>query len=185
MEAFGFGDLVMEEAFGTAERVGPYVGDVALGERLLAEVGARRTPLFLFCVTMENHGPWKPGRLSGLDDPQAQYMHHVAHTGQMVEAVVAGLDRLAAGRGQTMTLCVFGDHAPSLPACTPGFGGRDDRLCAVPVRPAGGTPAPARHRGRRPGAGVARYDRDRACGQRRRTVIWSSLPARSVAVPCW
>lgn len=124
MEAFGFGDLVMEEAFGSAERVGPYVGDVALGERLLAEVGARRTPLFLFCVTMENHGPWKPGRLSGLDDPQAQYMHHVAHTGQMVEAVVAGLDRLAAGRGQTMTLCVFGDHAPSLPACTPGFGGR-------------------------------------------------------------
>ena len=124
MEAFGFTDLVMGEAFAEAPRIGPYVGDVALGERLLTEVEARRTPLFLFCVTMENHGPWKPGRLPGLDDPQAQYMHHVAHTGQMVEAVVAGLDRLAGERGQTMTLCVFGDHAPSLPACTPGFGGR-------------------------------------------------------------
>jgi len=124
MEAFGFTDLVMGEAFAEAERVGPYVGDVALGKRLLAEVRGRRTPLFLFCVTMENHGPWKPGRLPGLDDPQAQYMHHVAHTGQMVEAVAAGLDRLAGERGQTVTLCVFGDHAPSLPACTPGFGGR-------------------------------------------------------------
>ncbi|MFC6741557.1 LTA synthase family protein [Methylobacterium tardum] len=124
MEAFGFADLVMGEAFAEAPRVGPYVGDVALGERLLAEVRARPTPLFLFCVTMENHGPWKPGRLPGLDDPQAQYLHHVANTGRMVEALVAGLDALARERRQTMTLCVFGDHAPSLPTCKPGFGGR-------------------------------------------------------------
>lgn len=124
METFGFTDLVMEEAFGDAERIGPYVGDVALGERLLAEVRSRRTPLFLFCVTMENHGPWKPGRLPGIDEPEAQYLHHVAHTGQMVEAIVAGLQSLADQRGQTITLCVFGDHAPSLPTCKPGFGGR-------------------------------------------------------------
>jgi hypothetical protein len=42
----------------------------------------------------------------------------------MVEALVAGLDALACERRQTMTLCVFGDHAPSLPTCKPGFGGR-------------------------------------------------------------
>ncbi|QGY04065.1 LTA synthase family protein [Methylobacterium mesophilicum SR1.6/6] len=124
MEAFGFSDLVMGEAFGGVPRVGPYVGDVALGERLLTEVGARRRPLFLFCVTMENHGPWKPGRLPGLDDPQAQYLHHVANTGRMVENLVAGLDALARERGEAITLCVFGDHAPSLPACKPGFGDR-------------------------------------------------------------
>ena len=124
MEAFGFSDLVMGEAFAEAPRVGPYVGDIALGERLLAEVRARRTPLFLFCVTMENHGPWKPGRLPGLDDPQAQYLHHVAHTGRMVEDLVAGLGAVARERSQTITLCVFGDHAPSLPSCKPGFGGR-------------------------------------------------------------
>jgi phosphoglycerol transferase MdoB-like AlkP superfamily enzyme len=122
MEAFGFEDLVMGETFGEAPRVGPYVGDIALGERLLAEVRARRTPLFLFCVTMENHGPWKPGRLPGIDDPGAQYLHHVAHTGRMVEDLVAGLETLARERGQTVTLCVFGDHAPSLPSCKPGFG---------------------------------------------------------------
>ena len=124
MEAFGFGDLVMGEAFAGAPKVGPYVGDIALGERLLAEVRARRRPLFLFCVTMENHGPWKPGRLPGIDDPQAQYLHHVANTGRMVENLVAGLDVLARERGDTVTLCVFGDHAPSLPSCKPGFGDR-------------------------------------------------------------
>jgi phosphoglycerol transferase MdoB-like AlkP superfamily enzyme len=124
MEALGFTDLVMGEAFESAPRVGPYVGDVALGERLLDAVRTRRRPLFLFCVTMENHGPWKPGRLPGISDPQAQYFHHVAHTGQMIEDLVAGLDALARARGEAITLCVFGDHAPSLPACAPGFGGR-------------------------------------------------------------
>ena len=140
MEAFGFADLVMGEAFAAAPRVGPYVGDLALGERLLTEVRARPTPLFLFCVTMENHGPWKPGRLPGLDDPQAQYLYHVANTGRMVEALVAGLDALARERRQTMTLCVFGDHAPSLPTCKPGFGGGTTEYALVRFGRASDTP---------------------------------------------
>ena len=122
MQAFGFTDLVMGEAFEAAPRVGRYVGDVALGQRLLDEVRGRRRPLFLFCVTMENHGPWKPGRLPGIDAPEAQYLRHVANTGRMVEDLVSGLDALARDRGQAITLCVFGDHAPSLPTCRPGFG---------------------------------------------------------------
>lgn len=118
----GFDRLVMEEDFSGAPRVGPYVGDVALAERILSEVRARTKPLFLFCVTMENHGPWKPGRLPGLDDPHAQYLYHVAHTGEAVERLIAGLDRVAR-EGVPATLCVFGDHAPALPNCRPGFGG--------------------------------------------------------------
>ncbi len=116
MEAFGFEALVMEEAFGDARRVGPYVGDAAFGDRVRAEVAARRGPLFLFGVTMENHGPWKPGRLPGIDDPLAQYLHHVAAAGRMVEDLVAALTGLNA------TLCIYGDHAPALPTCRPGFG---------------------------------------------------------------
>ena len=116
MEAFGFETLVMEEAFGEALRVGPYVGDAAFGARVRAEIAARRGPLFVFGVTMENHGPWKPGRLPGIDDPLAQYLHHVAGAGRLVEDLVAALEGLDA------TLCVYGDHAPALPTCRPGFG---------------------------------------------------------------
>lgn len=112
----GFRRLVMGEDFSGAERIGPYVGDVALGQRILAEVARREGPLFLLAVTMENHGPWKPGRLPGIDDPLAQYLHHVAHTGRMVEDLVAGLS------GYDAVLCVYGDHAPALPTCRPGFG---------------------------------------------------------------
>ena len=113
----GFHRLVMEEDFAGAERIGPYVCDVALGRRILAEAEGRTGPLFLFSVTMENHGPWKPGRLPGIDDPLAQYLHHVVHTGRMVEDLVAGLS------GSDAVLCVYGDHAPALPNCRPGFGG--------------------------------------------------------------
>lgn len=116
MRRFGFTRLVMEEDFAGAPRIGPYIGDDALAARILAEVEAAPTPVFVFAVTMENHGPWKPGRLDGIDEPLAQYLHHVAHTGRAVERLIAGLE------GRDAILCVYGDHAPSLPNCRPGFG---------------------------------------------------------------
>lgn len=117
-QRLGFDRLVMEEDFSGAPRVGPYIADVAVAERILAEVAsaADHAPAgrsFVFSVTMENHGPWKRGRLAGIDEPLAQYFHHVAHTGQAVERLIDGL------AGRRATLCVFGDHAPSLPECRP------------------------------------------------------------------
>ncbi|KQP34976.1 sulfatase [Methylobacterium sp. Leaf104] len=112
----GFDRLLMEDDFSGASRVGPYVGDMPLAERVLGEIRERTGPLFLYAITMENHGPWKPGRLPGIDDPLAQYLTHVANTGRAVETLIAGLEDLPA------TLCVFGDHAPALPNCRPGFG---------------------------------------------------------------
>ncbi len=117
MRAFGFERLVMEEGFSGAPRVGPYIADLAVAERILTEVQDRKGPIFVFCVTMENHGPWKPGRLPGIDDPLNQYLHHIANTGRAVEALIEGLSGSAAGR---KILCVYGDHAPSLPSCPPG-----------------------------------------------------------------
>ena len=105
----GFERMVMEEDFAQSPRVGPYVGDVAVAERILAEVAEGSGRSFLFSVTMENHGPWKAGRLAGIDAPMAQYVHHVANTGRAVELLIDGLAHRRA------TLCVFGDHAPSLP----------------------------------------------------------------------
>ncbi|MFJ7436631.1 LTA synthase family protein [Methylorubrum thiocyanatum] len=113
----GFDCLVMEEDFSDAPRVGPYVGDVAVAERILAEVASASGQTFVFSVTMENHGPWKPGRLAGIDAPLAQYLHHVANTGAAIERLIDGL------AGRRATLCVFGDHAPSLPDLPPQASG--------------------------------------------------------------
>lgn len=114
MTRLGFERLVTQGDFGPAPRVGPYIADTAFAERVLAEIRARTGKRFVFGVSMENHGPWKPGRLAGIDDPLSQYLHHVAHTGRAIEMLIDGLSGLRA------TLCVFGDHPPSLPANRPG-----------------------------------------------------------------
>ncbi|WP_232631115.1 LTA synthase family protein [Methylobacterium sp. Leaf118] len=133
----GFDRLVTEADFAGAPRIGPYVSDEAVAERILAEVagGGRR---FVFAVTMENHGPWKPGRLPGIATPLAQYLHHVAGSGRAVERLIEGL------RGRRATLCVFGDHAPSLPECRPRPEGPVETDYAVFRFPAPAGTAPRR-----------------------------------------
>ncbi|MCE4225424.1 LTA synthase family protein [Methylobacterium sp. C25] len=116
MRALGFDRLVMYEDFSGAPRVGPYIGDAAVAGRILAEVRERTGPILIFCATMENHGPWKPGRIPGIDDPLAQYLHHVGNAGRAVETLIDGLST------EPATLCVYGDHAPSLPCYRPGDG---------------------------------------------------------------
>ena len=80
----------MEDDFIGAARIGPYIADEAVAARILAEVDAVQEPVFVFAVTMENHGPWKPGRLDGITEPLDQYLHHVAHTGRAVETLIEG-----------------------------------------------------------------------------------------------
>jgi phosphoglycerol transferase MdoB-like AlkP superfamily enzyme len=108
----GFDRLVMEEDFSDAPRIGPYVADEAVAGRILSEA-AGEGRRFVFAVTMENHGPWKAGRLPGIEAGLAQYAHHAAGTGRAVERLIDGF------RDRQATLCVFGDHAPSLPECRP------------------------------------------------------------------
>jgi phosphoglycerol transferase MdoB-like AlkP superfamily enzyme len=96
-------------------RVGPYVGDGAVGSRLLselkrsAEVGR---PLYGYAVTMEAHDPYRPGRVAGIDDPILQYMHHAENLDRMLANLAAIVDRAYS----RVLLVVFGDHVPMLPA---------------------------------------------------------------------
>jgi len=141
-QRLGFERLVMEEDFSDAPRIGPYIGDVAVADRILTQVakgqGSKTGRTFVFSVTMENHGPWKPGRLTGIDEPLAQYLHHVAHTGQAIERLIDGL------AGRRATLCVFGDHAPSLPDLRPPESGTMATDYALFRFGREGGPAPAR-----------------------------------------
>ncbi len=107
--AFGFERFVGLEGFPDAERFGPYVSDAAVADAILKEAAAATEPTFLFVVTIENHGPWGPGRLPGLDDPAAQYARHLENADRMIGRVAAGL----ADRPGGALLCVYGDHAPA------------------------------------------------------------------------
>lgn len=106
---FGFDRFVDGSAFADAARFGPYVGDAAVAEAIVREIETAEAPTFLFVVTIENHGPWGPGRLPETDDPAAQYALHLQNADRMIGRVVEAL-RTAPGGG---LLCLFGDHAPA------------------------------------------------------------------------
>ena len=56
--ALGFDRFLDERDFAEARAKGEYVSDVAIAARIEEELRKADGPTFLYCVTMENHGPW-------------------------------------------------------------------------------------------------------------------------------
>lgn len=127
MPALGFHeflDLPRLEALRPLERFGPHTGDLALARHALTLLRDARQPLFLFVISMENHSPWLPGRLSPeqlaatpdhagggeLDYASRCYLRHLQNADAMLDALARGLAETKGG-----TLCFFGDHQPNLP----------------------------------------------------------------------
>jgi hypothetical protein len=134
---FGFDDFVDERAFGDADRAGPFVGDVALGARVRALLESETSkPLFVFVITMENHGPLHLEQLSpaeaaglfrapppaGLED-LGVYLRHVRNAGRMLQALRAALSTQA----RAGLLCWYGDHVPIMPSVYAHTGFADAR----------------------------------------------------------
>lgn len=132
----GFDEFVGIDAFSADDYCGPYVGDAAVGRvvrKLLAEAEA---PLFVFAITMENHGPlhWEsvaPGdeaRLytrpppKGFDDLTV-YLRHLENTGRMLAEIRTALEE-SPRKGW---LCWYGDHVPIMPEVYASRGYTDGR----------------------------------------------------------
>jgi Sulfatase len=119
----GFDRFLDEHDFAGAPREGLYVSDVAIAARIEEELRDAAEPAFLYCVTMENHGPWDDeaaplmppfttqpplspaGHLSF-----AHYLRHLRSANRMIRRLN---DMVAAAEAPTILLLV-GDHLPSL-----------------------------------------------------------------------
>jgi hypothetical protein len=129
MPMLGFDEFVGIEGFEGAETLGPYVSDRAVAERAAALLREHGPRLFLFIVTMENHGPWDAS-------------HDAVPPVPLPDAWAAGRDAAAVGRwlahlrstdamipilreaiGAKGWLLMYGDHQPSLagPFHAPGL----------------------------------------------------------------
>lgn len=108
--ALGFERAVWQDDFHGCGRRGPYIADREVGGRILREAHASAGPTFIFAVTMENHGPWGPGRIPGVDDPLEQYLHHLQGADEMIAVLMEGLK----DRPGRSVLCLYGDHVPAL-----------------------------------------------------------------------
>lgn len=110
----GFERGLFETGFDGDERHGPYVSDRAIVRRILAEF-AEPGPVLVYAVTMENHGPWGPGRFADEADPTRQYLRHLRAADEAIGLMIDGLDAMPG----TTLLCFYGDHPPILPGRKP------------------------------------------------------------------
>jgi phosphoglycerol transferase MdoB-like AlkP superfamily enzyme len=119
----GFDAFIGEEAFRGARRVGGFITDEELARRAVEILDAEGRGLFLFVITMENHGPWSgEDPRAGLPDPAPDlpdfpgrhelrtFLNGVRATDAMLGRV---RDALRGGPGGMMV--AYGDHLPSLP----------------------------------------------------------------------
>jgi len=136
LPALGFDELIDVRAFTAADRSGPFVGDRALADMVGALLADSREPLFVFAITMENHGPLELERALPEDfaplreAPElaahadlAVYLRHLRNADRMIGRLRASLERADAGG----CLCWYGDHVPVLPAAYDKCGFADGR----------------------------------------------------------
>lgn len=110
--------------FADVERTGAYVGDVAVADAVIAELDASAdSPVFVFAMTMENHGPLhlefvSPGESLPLhrlgEDADwrdlTAYLRHVANADAMIGRLLGYLRE----RRRDTVVCFYGDHVPAL-----------------------------------------------------------------------
>ncbi|MDO6413696.1 LTA synthase family protein [Sphingomonas sp. BIUV-7] len=140
MPMLGFERFIGEEAFVDAERDGGYVTDAALA-RFAADLIAREGPdLFLFVVTIENHGPWDGSHDHVLPSPLppswqvpdrktiGRWLRHAEATDAMIPVLRGAIEQHGKG-----WLGFYGDHQPSLAGAFTGAGDRRTDYALWPV----------------------------------------------------
>lgn len=119
--AMGFDEFIDIEGFRDAARAGPYVGDAAVAGMIEGILATADKPVFVFAITMENHGPLhleSPGPEdwsaafdvvppAGCDD-LAVYLRHLCNADHMAGRLREQLELLK----RPAWLCWFGDHVP-------------------------------------------------------------------------
>ena len=117
----GFWDI---RHFAQAHRYGAYVTDLAVARAILEALAEAQDPLFIYAITMENHGPLalEPLRAKdsavlyqGVPPPWhadlTRYLRHLRHADQMAGTLRDALVDTAF----PVSLCWFGDHVPIMP----------------------------------------------------------------------
>ncbi|WP_169567999.1 LTA synthase family protein [Sneathiella limimaris] len=119
----GFDKFIDMAEFEKEDQFGPYISDIALGKKVIETLTTEDEPLFIFVITMENHGAWPLDRLtkSGIEMPPKQswplgcyslshYLTHMKNTDQMI----GNLTQHMSATKKDSILCFYGDHMPNL-----------------------------------------------------------------------
>lgn len=136
LPALGFDEFVDVSAFGVGDKSGPFTGDEAVARKVAAILEAATQPVFVYVITMENHGPLHlesvaPGDVErfyaqpppeGCDELTV-YLRHLANADRMAGTLREALSR----RREGGVLAWYGDHVPMMPGAYPCVGWPDGR----------------------------------------------------------
>ena len=139
----GFEALTMLDAFDhDSEHDGPYVSDLTLSKKVLEHCKDRddRTGQFLFAASMENHGPWHPGRHGDSIDPLEIYLAILERSDAALGHLADELDRM----DRPVWLAFYGDHAPILKSFADPFSDPRTEYLIVPMSRAAAGMVPAK-----------------------------------------
>jgi len=127
----GFDEFLDIRAFEGAKRFGPYIGDAAVADKIASIVNGASGPVFVFAITMENHGPLHLERVepSDIDEFHSKpcptgcedltvYLRHLRNADRMIAQLRQTLER----SNHPASLCWFGDHVPIMRAVYETFG---------------------------------------------------------------
>lgn len=127
----GFDEFLDIRAFEGAKRFGPYIGDAAVADKIASVLNGANGPVFVFAITMENHGPLHLERVDSSDadgfyvkqppsgcEDLTVYLRHLRNADRMIAKLRQTLGRC----NHPASLCWFGDHVPIMPAVYETFG---------------------------------------------------------------
>lgn len=129
----GFDEFLDIRSFAPADRFGPYVGDIAVAERVAALLRDSTQPLYVHVITMENHGPLhletvQPQEAAAFYFGAAPtsteltvYLRHLRNADRMVTMLREALAALPV----PASLCWYGDHVPIMPETYAHYGTPD------------------------------------------------------------
>jgi hypothetical protein len=133
----GFDEFLDIRAFDDTMCFGPYIGDAAVADKVAALLREATCPVFVFVITMENHGPLHLERAASADvealysvpppdgcDDLTIYLRHLRNADRMIAKLRQTLDRC----DRPASLCWFGDHVPIMPSVYETFGAPDGEV---------------------------------------------------------
>lgn len=121
-----FDEFLDIRSFTKADKFGPYVSDAAIADRMLGlcEEWNGRSPLFIFMITMENHGPLN---LESITEEEVQgrfkdrvsddfrelaiYLRHISNENDMLKKLTGNFRE----KNYPVSMVFYGDHVPILP----------------------------------------------------------------------
>jgi len=125
----GFDEFIDIEDFADAQKFGPYISDQSVSEKILQITHKYSDrPLFIFSITMENHGPLhlektspaeqhdyledypKSANLEKINDLTV-YLRHLKNADNMLKQLTDAFRHT----DKKHVLCFYGDHIPSMP----------------------------------------------------------------------